>query len=163
MRKVGKNGKRQVFVAFTSEIYVVISIGSMSQICCVVDSINSTLSTRKGFGYLRKRLAEEAKQAIRAAVSWTDAISALRRDEGRHWTNFRMSNRAWIAYWNQYFLHFNISQIIKWLTKTIFIHQVTTPLIWIWCSHPTPKTGETNIGPKPQATRFSFHCWDGLR
>ena len=41
----------------------------------------------------------------------------------------------------------------KMATKTIFIHQVTTTLIWIWCSHPTPKTGETNIGPKPQATR----------
>ena len=69
----------------------------MSQICCVVDSINSTLSARKGFGYLRKKLAEEAKQAIRAAVSWTDAIRALRRDEGRHWTNFHMNNRVWIV------------------------------------------------------------------
>ena len=76
----------------------------MFQICCVVDSINSTLSARKGFGYLRKKLAEEAKQAIRAAVSWTDAIRAFRRDV----TNFRMSNRVWMAYCSQYLsLYFN--------------------------------------------------------
>ena len=128
----------------------------MSQICCVVDSIGSTHSARKGFGYLRKKLAEEAKQAIRAAVSWTDAIRALRRDEGRHWTNFHMNNRVWIAYCKQYVLYFNISQMIQMATKTIFLHQATTTLIWIWCSHPTPKTGETNIGPKPQATRLQF-------
>ena len=103
MRKVGKRENVK-----SSVCRLVISIGYMSQICCVVDSIGSTHSARKGLGYLRKKLAEEAKQAIRAAVSWTDAISALRRDEGRHWTNFRMSNRAWIAYCNQYFLYVKI-------------------------------------------------------
>ena len=114
MRKVGKreNVKSSVCRTFTLEIYVVISIGSMFQICCVVDSINSTLSARKGFGYLRKKLAEEAKQAIRAAVSWTGAIRELRRDEGRHWTNFHMNNRVWIAYCKQYF--FYISRLFKW-------------------------------------------------
>ena len=94
--------------AFTLEFHVVISTGSMSQICCVVDSIGSTHSARKGFGYLRKKLAEEAKQAIRAAVSWTDAIGALRRDEGRHETNFHMNNRVWMAFCKQYFLYFKI-------------------------------------------------------
>ena len=86
----------------------------MSQICCVVDSIGSPHSARKGLGYLRKKLAEEAKQAIRAAVSWTDAIRAFRRDEGRDWTNFHMNNRVWIAFCKQYFLYFNMSQMIKW-------------------------------------------------
>ena len=110
-----KKGKTSSFCrAFTLEFHVVISTGSMSQICCVVDSIGSTHSARKGFGYLRKKLAEEAKQAIRAAVSWTDAIGALRRDEGRHWTNFHMSNRFWIAFCKQYFLYFKIIQMIKW-------------------------------------------------
>ena len=57
-----KKGKTSSFCrAFTLEIHVVISTGSMSQICCVVDSIGSTHSARNGFGYLRKKAGRRGK------------------------------------------------------------------------------------------------------
>ena len=69
----GRKGKHEILVAHCTFARLGTYVVTFLQKC-------STLSPRKGPGYLRKNLAAEAKQAIRAAVSWTDAIRALRAE-----------------------------------------------------------------------------------
>ena len=81
---MGQNRMRKVE---KGDMNFLLHIYSLRNLCRVyVGDIYSTMFhpfTPKGLGYLRKNLAAEAKQAIRAAVSWSDAIRALWGDEGR--------------------------------------------------------------------------------